>query len=149
MRMWTPPQASLALATISSIWSNSVTLPPLDMASPPCRLDFLDNLERGIGMAGAIARAAQIVDHHLCAAAREFQRICAANPPPAPVTMATLPSFPPAMRPYTGEEVKRAMKGGPLPGTTYDQKRAYLNYIRRLQGGQSGFTCYASLQMPR
>lgn len=58
-------------------------------------------------------------------------------------------SFPPAMRPYTGEEVKRAMNGGPLPGTTYDQKRAYLNYIRRLQGGQSGFTCYASLQMPR
>lgn len=58
-------------------------------------------------------------------------------------------SFPPAPRAFTGEEVKRAINGGNLPGTTYDQKQAYLNYIRRLQGGQSGFTCYASLQMPR
>lgn len=58
-------------------------------------------------------------------------------------------SFPPAPRAFTGEEVKRAMNGSSLPGTTYNQKQAYLNYIRRLQGGQSGFTCYASLQMPR
>jgi hypothetical protein len=27
--------------------------------------------------------------------------------------------------------------------------QAYANYIRRLQSGMSGFTCYASLQMPR
>ncbi len=27
--------------------------------------------------------------------------------------------------------------------------RAYTNYIRRLQSGTSGFTCFASLQMPR
>ena len=57
-------------------------------------------------------------------------------------------SFPPAMRPFTGEQVKRALKGNTLPGTTYDQSQAYLNYIRRLQAGQSGFTCFASLQMP-
>jgi hypothetical protein len=51
---------------------------------------------------------------------------------------------------FTGEQVKRAMGGGStLPGTSYDQSRAYINYIRRLQAGQSGFTCYASLQMPR
>ena len=36
-----------------------------------------------------------------------------------------------------------------LPGTTADANRAYLNYIRRLQRGQGGFTCFASLQMPR
>ncbi len=50
---------------------------------------------------------------------------------------------------FTGEQVKAAMGGRSLPGTTYDQSQAYVNYIRRLQYGQSGFTCYASLQMPR
>jgi hypothetical protein len=57
-------------------------------------------------------------------------------------------AFAPAGRPFTGEEVKRALGGRSLPGTSYDQSQAYLNYIRRLQAGQSGFTCYASLQMP-
>ena len=42
------------------------------------------------------------------------------------------------------------MHGGPSPaGLAPDQSRAYINYIRRLQQGQSGFTCYASLQSPR
>jgi hypothetical protein len=50
---------------------------------------------------------------------------------------------------FTGEQVKAAMQGSSLPGTSYDQSQAYVNYIRRLQGGQSGFTCYASLQMSR
>jgi hypothetical protein len=36
-----------------------------------------------------------------------------------------------------------------LPGTDADSSRAYTNYIRRLQSGTSGFTCFASLQMPR
>lgn len=58
-------------------------------------------------------------------------------------------AFPGAPRPFTGEEVKRALRGGRLPGTKSDQNRAYLNYIRRLQHGTSGFTCYVSLQMPR
>jgi hypothetical protein len=30
-----------------------------------------------------------------------------------------------------------------------ESSQAYANYIRRLQAGMSGFTCYASLQMPR
>ena len=30
-----------------------------------------------------------------------------------------------------------------------DTPGSYVNYIRRLQSGQSGFTCYASLQMQR
>lgn len=52
-------------------------------------------------------------------------------------------------RPFSGEEVKAALRGRHLPGTSYEQNQAYLNYIRRLQSGTSGFTCYASLQMPR
>ncbi len=58
-------------------------------------------------------------------------------------------AFPPPGRNFTGEEVKQALNGRTLPGATYEQNQAYLNYIRRLQAGQSGFTCYASLQMPR
>jgi len=55
----------------------------------------------------------------------------------------------PGGRTFRGEEVKNAMRGGTLPGTSYQQNQAYMNYIRRLQAGTSGFTCYASLQMPR
>lgn len=58
-------------------------------------------------------------------------------------------AFPAAPRPFTGEEVKAAFNGRSLPGTTRDQSQAYLQYIRRLQAGQSGFTCFASIQMPR
>lgn len=65
------------------------------------------------------------------------------------VAPATQGAFPPATRPFTGEEVRRAMNGSTLPGTDYERSRAYMNYIRRLQRGTSGFTCFASLQMPR
>ena len=65
------------------------------------------------------------------------------------VTSDTPGAFPAAGRNFTGEEVRRAMNGRTLPGTSPDQSQAYVNYIRRLQSGQSGFTCYASLQMPR
>jgi len=58
-------------------------------------------------------------------------------------------AFPPSPRDFTGEEVHLALQGRNLPGTSREQSRAYLNYIRKLQNGQSGFTCYASLQMPR
>lgn len=58
-------------------------------------------------------------------------------------------AFPPPGRPFKGEEVKRALAGAQLPGTTYESNRAYISYIRRLQRGQGGFTCFASLQMPR
>ena len=58
-------------------------------------------------------------------------------------------AFPGAGRAFKGEEVRQALQGRSLPGTTYEQGRAYLNYIRRLRAGQSGFTCYASIQMPR
>jgi hypothetical protein len=65
------------------------------------------------------------------------------------VTPDTPGSFIATGQKFTGEQVKAAMGGRSLPGTTYDQSQAYVNYIRRLQYGQSGFTCYASLQMPR
>ncbi len=58
-------------------------------------------------------------------------------------------AFPGSARPFTGEEVKRAFRGQTLPGTTYNQSQAYLQYIRRLQAGQSGFTCFASITMQR
>lgn len=65
------------------------------------------------------------------------------------VPAGTTGAFPGSPRPFTGEEVKAAFGGRTLPGTTYDQNQAYLQYIRRLQAGQSGFTCFASIQMPR
>ena len=58
-------------------------------------------------------------------------------------------AFPGSARPFTGEEVKRAFRGQTLPGTTYNQSQAYLQYIRRLQAGQSGFTCFASITTTR
>jgi hypothetical protein len=64
------------------------------------------------------------------------------------VPAGTAGAFPAAGRPFTGQEVKDALRGASLPGTSYTQNQAYLNYIRRLQYGQSGFTCFASLQMP-
>lgn len=65
------------------------------------------------------------------------------------VPAGTQGAFPAAGRAFTGEEVKAALGGANLPGTSSDQSRAYTNYIRRLQRGTSGFTCFASLQMPR
>jgi hypothetical protein len=59
-------------------------------------------------------------------------------------------AVPPLPRPLTGEEVKGMLRGGPSPaGVDSQSAQAYANYIRRLQAGMSGFTCYASLQMPR
>lgn len=61
----------------------------------------------------------------------------------------TVGAFPPPGVAYKAEDVKRALNGGTLPGADYERSRAYTNYIRRLQSGTSGFTCFASLQMPR
>ncbi|TXC70892.1 hypothetical protein FSB78_08000 [Sphingomonas ginsenosidivorax] len=66
------------------------------------------------------------------------------------VASGTRGAFRPASRPFKGYEVRQAMaSGSTLPGTESDRSRAYVNYIRRLQRGQGGFTCFASLQMPR
>jgi hypothetical protein len=59
-------------------------------------------------------------------------------------------AYPPAPRAITGEEAKMLLGGGQTPaGIDAEASQAYANYIRRLQAGMSGFTCYASLQMPR
>lgn len=65
------------------------------------------------------------------------------------VPAGTRGAYAPPGRPFKGQEVKAALAGNQLPGTTWESNRAYVNYIRRLQRGQGGFTCFASLQMPR
>ena len=66
------------------------------------------------------------------------------------VAPGTAGAFAPPGRTLKGEEVKRMLSGGSSPaGIDPQAAQAYANYIRRLQRGMSGFTCYASLQMPR
>ncbi|TFI59191.1 hypothetical protein E2493_06625 [Sphingomonas parva] len=66
------------------------------------------------------------------------------------VPAGTAGAYPPAPRPITGEEAKALLNGSATPsGLDAEASQAYANYIRRLQAGMSGFTCYASLQMPR
>ena len=66
------------------------------------------------------------------------------------VPAGTAGAYPPLARPLKGEVVKAMLYGGRTPaGVNAEAAQAYANYIRRLQAGMSGFTCYASLQMPR
>jgi hypothetical protein len=66
------------------------------------------------------------------------------------VPAGTAGAYPPLPRPLTGEEAKALLSGTGTPtGVDAEASQAYANYIRRLQAGMSGFTCYASLQMPR
>ncbi len=65
------------------------------------------------------------------------------------VPAGTQGSFAAPAKPFKAEDVRNALNGGVLPGTSYDQSRAYVAYIRKLQHGTAGFTCFASLQMPR
>jgi len=73
------------------------------------------------------------------------QYIAADGSTAAPLTPG---AFPGPGAPLSGQDVKNALGGTTLPGTSSAQSQAYMNYIRKLQMGQSGFTCYASLQMP-
>ena len=66
------------------------------------------------------------------------------------VPMGTPGAFQGMPRMMTGEEAKALLRDGRTPaGVDPQAAQAYANYIRRLQPGISGFTCYASLQMPR
>jgi hypothetical protein len=65
------------------------------------------------------------------------------------VRAGTSGAFPPAPRPVTGEEARGMMNGRSPAGFDTQAREAYVNYIRKLQRGTSGFTCYASLQMPK
>lgn len=66
------------------------------------------------------------------------------------VPAGTKGAFAPPSRPLRGEDVRRALANGSnLPGVDYDRSRAYLKYVQNLRSGSTGFTCFASLQMPR
>lgn len=59
-------------------------------------------------------------------------------------------AYAPPGRPLKGEDIRRALaSGGNLPGVDYERSRAYLKYVQSLRSGTTGFTCFASLQMPR
>lgn len=64
------------------------------------------------------------------------------------VAAGTPGAFPGAPAPLRGQDVKAALNGRSFSNASPEQSQAWTNYIRRLQRGQSGFTCYASLQMP-
>ena len=64
------------------------------------------------------------------------------------VPTGTVGAFSGSATPLKGEDIRAALQGRSIPGTDPAQSEAWTNYIRRLQHGQSGFTCYASLQMP-
>ncbi len=66
------------------------------------------------------------------------------------VPAGTKGAYAPPGRPLKGEDVRRALAtGSNLPGVDYDRSRAYLKYVQNLRSGSTGFTCFASLQMPR
>lgn len=65
------------------------------------------------------------------------------------VPAGTAGAVPGPPRAVTGEEAKQLLTGGTPPGFDPNATQAYQSYIRRLQQGVSGFTCYASIQMPR
>jgi hypothetical protein len=66
------------------------------------------------------------------------------------VPAGTAGAHPPLARPLKGEEAKQLLQSNIAPpGVDGNSAQAYANYIRRLQAGMSGFTCYASLQMRR
>jgi hypothetical protein len=66
------------------------------------------------------------------------------------VPSGTRGAYAPPSRPLKGEDVRRALAtGGSLPGVDYERSRAYLKYVQNLRSGTTGFTCFASLQMPR
>ena len=71
------------------------------------------------------------------------------GPDGTPVAPGTPGAAPPLARPLRGEEARQLLNGSTPAGVNPGSSQAYANYIRRLQSGMSGFTCYASLQMPR
>jgi hypothetical protein len=130
------------------------------MSEPQEQLDTVGNSRRNALRLGAVGAAAMMTIKPAIAQAATSVINCQI-PVPGPtgagmniaadgslVPAGTPGSFPGPARAFTGQEVKAALSGGNLYGTPYDASQAYMNYIRKLQYGQSGFTCFASLQMP-
>ncbi|MBL0923518.1 MAG: hypothetical protein IBJ12_03500 [Sphingomonadaceae bacterium] len=131
-----------------------------DKAEPPAGLKSATTRRRALMLGAATASAIVSVRPALAQSAASVMNC--EIPVPGPhgtgmnidaygklVPRDTPGSFPATGQKFTGDQVKAALGGRSLPGTSYDQSQAYVNYIRRLQSGQSGFTCYASLQMSR
>lgn len=121
--------------------------PPPQPARAPSRRDLLL-------AGGTVAAASVITIRPALAQATGSILTCeiAIREPIGPDGKPAKPGKPGAAPPRTfkGEDVRRSLTGGrTLPGTTSEESDAYINYIRRLQQGNSGFTCFASLQNPR
>ena len=114
---------------------------------------------RGVLMLGAISASAVVTIRPAYAQAAGSVMNCEIPVPDKPnswiapdgkvVPAGTDGAFAPPVRPLTGEQIKAAVQGHPYPGADYAKSRAYTAYIKNLSPGQSGFTCFASLQLPR
>ena len=70
------PHVSMVCLTRCATPASSLTEAPLAMASPPAALISATTFSAACGIAaGAVQRAAQIVDHHLGAAPGQIQRM--------------------------------------------------------------------------
>jgi hypothetical protein len=130
------------------------------MSEPQEQLDAMGNSRRSALRLGAVGAAAMMtIKPAIAQAATSVINCQIPIPDPAHAGMniaadgtlvpaGTAGSFAGPARAFTGQEVKQALAGGNLYGTSYEYSQAYMNYIRKLQYGQSGFTCFASLQMP-
>jgi hypothetical protein len=115
---------------------------------------------RGVLMLGAVAASSVVTIRPALASTAASVLNCKIPIPDPPnsgkyisqegklVAPATQGAVRPAPRPITGDEAKKMINGQTPPGFDPNAREAYVNYIRRLQHGTSGFTCYASLQMP-
>jgi hypothetical protein len=116
---------------------------------------------RGVLMLGAVAASAVVTIRPALAATTGSVLNCKIPIPDPPranhyiaqdgtlVDAGTQGAVRPAPRPITGDEARKMINGQTPAGLDPSSRQAYVNYIRRLQHGTSGFTCYASLQMPR
>jgi hypothetical protein len=122
--------------------------------------DRLASGRRGVLMLGAVA-ASSVVTIRPALASTAASVLNCKIPIPDPqhagqyiaqdgklVGAGTAGAVSPAPRPLTGQEAKTMINGLSPPGFDPNAREAYVNYIRRLQRGTSGFTCYASLQTP-
>jgi hypothetical protein len=115
---------------------------------------------RGVLMLGAVAASSVVTVRPALASTAASVLNCKIPIPDPPnrgkyissegrlVAPGTQGAFAPAPRPVSGDEAKKMINGMSPPGFDPNARQAYVNYIRRLQHGTSGFTCYASLQMP-
>jgi hypothetical protein len=115
---------------------------------------------RGVLMLGAVAASSVVTIRPALASTAASVLNCRIPIPDPPnggkyvsaegrlVAPGTQGAFAPPPRPVTGDEARRMIGGMSPPGFDPGARQAYVNYIRRLQHGTSGFTCYASLQMP-